>query len=487
MATVRLFNHHIRTPFVFLILSEFVFLFLSIYIGFFLRFDFVNFQPEDIHNLPFKAVIFAFTMILGMVAMGQYQAPGTQGRHILPYTILRVSISLVLGTIGLVLVYYVFPDSLIGRGVTAYALAASVVGITILRVILFRIIDGNSLRKKILVLGIGKLAADIIQFDESTSETWNGVSIDNKNRALSPRYASYVIHGFVDTGDEEMKVPEMYIVKPGERLVAYCLEYEIDEIVVAIGDRRKKVPVDDLLDCKLTNIEVLEYMAFWEKEKGLLRTDMLNPSWLIFCDGCRQGTFESFMCRIFDVFASLLILSFMLPFLVITAFLIWVENRFSGPIFYRQERVGYNGRPFQLLKFRSMVVGAEIDGKAQWASRGDPRVTLIGRFIRKVRIDELPQMLNILKGDMSMVGPRPERPEFVEALSSKFPFYSTRHRVKPGLAGWAQLKYPYGADEQDANNKLQYDLYYVKNHSILMDMLILLQTVEVVLFGKGAR
>ena len=487
MATVKLLNHHIRTPFVFLLLSEFALLFSSVYIGFFLRFDFVSWQPEDIHGLPLKAVVFAFTMLLSMVAMGQYQTPGNMGRHILPYTILRVSISLVLGTIGLVLVYYVFPDSLIGRGITAYALAAAIVGITFLRVLLFRMIDGKTLRKKILVLGVGKLAADIIQFDDVVEESDRSEGIDYRARTLSPRYASYVIHGFVDTGGEETKVPEMYIVKPGERLVAYCLEYEIDEIVVAIGDRRKKVPVDDLLDCKLTNIEVLEYMAFWEKEKGLLRTDMLNPSWLIFCDGCRQGSFESFFCRLFDIFASLFILSFMLPFLIITAFLIWVENRFSGPLFYRQERIGYNGRPFQLLKFRSMVVDAERDGKAQWASKNDARITFVGRFIRKIRIDELPQLINILKGDMSMVGPRPERSEFVATLSNKLPFYSTRHRVKPGLAGWAQLKYPYGADEQDANNKLQYDLYYVKNHSILMDMLILLQTVEVVLFGKGAR
>jgi len=214
---------------------------------------------------------------------------------------------------------------------------------------------------------------------------------------------------------------------------------------------------------------------------------MLNPSWLVFCDGCQQGDAESLLGRVFDLLASILILMVMLPVLMLTATLIFIENNFSGPIFYRQNRVGLNGKVFQLLKFRSMVVNAESDGNAQWASKNDARVTLVGKFIRKVRIDELPQMLNILKGDMSIVGPRPERPEFVEILEKKIPFFSTRHRVKPGLAGWAQLKYPYGADEHDAMKKLEYDLYYVKNHSIFMDIMVLLQTVEVVLLGKGAR
>ena len=483
MATVKLFNHHIRTPFLFLLLSEYALLFISVYVGLFLRYDAIAWQPlgESLVNLPLKALIYSTSMILGMIALGQYQAPGSQGRHYFPFILLKTSLSLTFGGLGLLVIYYAFPEFWIGRGIFGYAVVSAVVFISLYRTMLYRMIDGRSLRKKVLVLGAGELAFALMQEEIEHGKKAKQVA------SLMPSYASYAIHGFVDTGDEDIKVPDMYIVRPGERLVAYCLEHDIDEIVLAISDRRKKVPVDDLLDCKLTNIRITEYVAFWEKEKGLLRTDMLNPSWLIFCDGCQQGDFERMLCRGFDVFISLVILIVMFPVLVLTAIIIFIENNFSGPIFYRQERVGFNGINFQLLKFRSMRVNAEIDGKAKWADKNDSRVTVIGRIIRKVRIDELPQILNILKGDMSIVGPRPERPEFVEILSKKMPFYSTRHRVKPGLAGWAQLKYPYGADEHDAMRKLQFDLYYVKNHSILMDILVLLQTIEVIVMGKGAR
>ncbi len=484
MATVKLFNHHIRIPFLILFISEYGLFFLAVYVGYYLRFQQVAWQPigENLQDFSVKAFVFASVMVLSMLAMGLYQAPGSQGRHFFPFTLMRVTISMILGTIALVLVYYIFPDVLLGRGLTGYAIASSVFGVSLYRTVLYKMIDGRVLRKKILVLGAGKLAADIIQFEKT-----KGSQKRKPGRTLAPLYASYVIHGFVDLGNEEIEVAERYLIRPGENLAEYCHEYEIDEIVLAIGDRRKHVPVEELLECKLSNINVLEYVAFWEKEKGLLRTDMLNPSWLIFCDGCQQGDIESVFCRAFDILVSLLILSFMAPFLLLTAVLIFIENNFSGPIFYRQERVGFNGMTFQLLKFRSMVENAESSGEAQWATENDIRVTKIGRFIRKVRIDELPQMLNILKGDMSLVGPRPERPEFVNILKEKLPFYSTRHQVKPGLAGWAQLKYPYGADEYDAMRKLQYDLYYVKNHSIFMDLLVLLQTIEVVLLGKGAR
>lgn len=466
-------------------ISEYGLLFLSIYAGTYFRFDSFSWQPaaESLQFLPLKAFIFASVMSIAMLAMGQYQAPGSQGRHIFPFVLIRISMSLALGTIGLLVIYYIYPDAWIGRGVTGYALLSAIIGLSLYRILLYKMIDGRALRKKILVLGAGSLAADLMRCDESNDKT----ELYKRKGTLAPEYASYIIHGFIDTGDEDVKVPEQYIIKQGDSLVDYCLEYEIEEIVVAIGDRRGKVPVDDLLECKLSNIEVIEYIAFWEKEKGLLRTDMLNPSWLVFCDGCQQGDAESLLGRVFDLLASILILMVMLPVLMLTATLIFIENNFSGPIFYRQNRVGLNGKVFQLLKFRSMVVNAESDGNAQWASKNDARVTLVGKFIRKVRIDELPQMLNILKGDMSIVGPRPERPEFVEILEKKIPFFSTRHRVKPGLAGWAQLKYPYGADEHDAMKKLEYDLYYVKNHSIFMDIMVLLQTVEVVLLGKGAR
>jgi len=490
MATVKLFNHHIRTPFLFLLISEYALLFLSVYIGLYLRYDIIIWQPasESLQNLPIKALVFSSTLIVGMLAMGLYQAPTPQGRHFFPYTLTRIALSHILGILFLFVIYYLFPSVLIGRGITAYAIVSGIIILSVYRSILFRMLDSRALRKKVLVLGAGELAFDLIRPDyqlENGAE--DNIKSFKKKRLLSPPYASYLIHGFIDTGDEEVQIPDEFIVKPGQNLLSYCLEYEIDEIVLAVTDRRKGLPIEDLLECKLTNIDVVEYVAFWEKEKGLLRTDMLSPSWLIFCDGCQQSNFENRVVRLFDILASIFIIVLMLPFLILTALLIYVENGFSGPVFYRQERVGLNGKIFQLLKFRSMVVNAESDGEAKWADKNDSRITFIGQFIRKVRIDEIPQVLNILKGDMSLVGPRPERPQFVEQLEKKLPFYSTRHRVKPGLAGWAQLKYPYGADEYDAMRKLQYDLYYVKNHSIFMDMLVLLQTIEVILLGKGAR
>ncbi len=484
MASVKLFNHHIRTPFIILIILEFMILFSSVYFAVYLRFQEIQWQPtiDSLENFPLKALVFSGAHILGMIAMGQYQSPTPKGKHFFPFILQRVTISLALGSAGLVIVYYIFPHLLVGRGLFGYAFVASLGGMAILRTLVYHSVDGKALRRKILVLGTGNLAHDLLDFDADSTDDSRAYQ-----RVLTPPYASYAIHGFVQIMDEENIVDEKYIVKPGDDLAGYCLEYQIDEVVVAISDRRKTLPVDQLLECKLNHINCIDFVAFWEREKGMLRLDRLNPSWIIFNDGGNRGAFGHMLSRFFDLLFSSIILAFMFPILLLTALLIYLESGFSGPIFYRQVRVGLNGRNFDLLKFRSMVVDAEKKGEAKWASQNDARVTRIGKFIRKVRIDELPQVLNIFRGDMSIVGPRPERPEFVEKLSEKIPFYKNRHSVKPGLAGWAQLKYPYGASDEDAYNKLQYDLNYVKNHSVLMDALILLQTVEVILLGKGAR
>jgi len=238
---------------------------------------------------------------------------------------------------------------------------------------------------------------------------------------------------------------------------------------------------------QVSGIKIVDPVTFLEKEQGKVNLEMLHPSWMIYSPGFTRNDLKSLFARFFDIVSSLIILTLMFPVLLIAAFLISAESGFKHPVFYRQERVGLDGKVFTLMKFRSMKVNAEKDGKAVWASKNDNRITATGKFIRKTRIDELPQILNILKGDMRLVGPRPERPEFVEDLATKIPYYKKRHTVKPGLAGWAQLKYPYGATERDAYEKLQYDLYYVKNHNVIMDFFILLQTIEIVIMGKGAR
>jgi sugar transferase (PEP-CTERM system associated) len=232
---------------------------------------------------------------------------------------------------------------------------------------------------------------------------------------------------------------------------------------------------------------VTELLTFLERETGSICIDVMHPSWMIFGEGFRRDPIRLFSSRALDVVASLLILVVFLPVMVLTGLAIKLEDSWRAPIFYRQARVGLDGRTFNVLKFRSMRTDAERDGRAQWAQKSDPRVTRVGAVIRKVRIDELPQVVNVLSGKMSFVGPRPERPQFVKELAEKIPYYVQRHCVKPGITGWAQLCYPYGASEHDALEKLQYDLYYIKHNSLLFDLSILVQTAEVVFMGKGAR
>jgi sugar transferase (PEP-CTERM system associated) len=266
-----------------------------------------------------------------------------------------------------------------------------------------------------------------------------------------------------------------------------ALTWHADEIVVALDDRRGNLPVRDLLDARLAGIDVLDLSEFLERETGKIRVDLLKPGWLVFSPGFRTGRFRSFAKRVLDVLASLSLIVLTTPLILVVAIAIKLEDGLAAPLLYLQTRVGRGGRPFRVMKFRSMSADAEADGKARWATVNDKRVTAIGRIMRQYRIDEIPQLFNILRGEMSLVGPRPERPEFVEELQQTIPFYSVRHTVKPGLTGWAQLKYTYGATEEDALEKLQYELYYLKNHSLVLDLLIILQTVEVVLWGKGAR
>ena len=256
--------------------------------------------------------------------------------------------------------------------------------------------------------------------------------------------------------------------------------------MVAVSERRGgALPLRELLDCKLYGVRVLDLASHFEQTLGQIRLDSLRAGWLIFGDGFRQGFFRTMIKRAFDIICALVLLAITLPIMLVTAIFIVLESGF--PIFYRQERVGLNGRLFNVIKFRSMRTDAEKDGKPRWATGNDARVTRVGRFIRKTRIDELPQLFSVLTGGMSLVGPRPERPYFVDQLTREIPFYAVRHSVKPGVTGWAQVRYHYGASVEDSAEKLQYDLYYVKNHTLFLDLVVLFETVGVVLTGKGAQ
>ncbi len=256
--------------------------------------------------------------------------------------------------------------------------------------------------------------------------------------------------------------------------------------MLGVRDRRGGgFPVQELLECKMKGIRIVELPTFFEREYRQVMLESLNPSWMVLGDGFRQGLFRNVAKRLFDVTVSTLLLLVCLPVLMVAAVCIYLES--GLPIFYRQERVGRGGRVFTLYKLRSMRQDAERNGAPQWAAANDDRATRVGRFLRNSRLDELPQILNVLKGEMSFVGPRPERPVFVDQLADQIPFYALRHNVKPGITGWAQVRYSYGASVDDAVEKLQHDLYYVKNNSLFLDIMILIATVEVVLWGKGAR
>lgn len=439
----------------------------SIYIGSAIRFGDLNAAAQDL-LLPIwvRALIFALIGMACLVAVGLYNPRLRDG---LSGVIVRLVIALTFAGALMMLLFYAFPQLFLGRGVFGLSLLIAFVALSVLRAVyLHLLLQGNN-RRRVLLLGAGKRANHILQFRRSTD--FIGVNFV----------------GFVRMPGDAEVVPDCRCVDLNHPLPLYATLHDVDQVVIAVDDRRKGLPMDQLLECRTHGVDVVELATFIERELGLLKLDALDTGWLIFSPGFNRRLLRRWIKRLFDITASLLLLVAALPVMAITALAIWAESGGRGPVLYRQVRVGEEGIPFELLKFRSMQVSAESDGKARWASSRDPRITRVGQVIRKYRVDELPQIFNVLSGRMSFVGPRPERPQFVSTLSTTFPYYSERHRVKPGLTGWAQVRYPYGASEHDAFEKLQYDLYYAKNHNLLFDLTILLQTVEVVLWGKGAR
>ena len=293
--------------------------------------------------------------------------------------------------------------------------------------------------------------------------------------------------GYYASPNETVKeVSAWGLLSTEKSLTDVVLEHQVDQIVVALSERRGgSMPLRELLDCKLQGVRVVDIATYFEITLGQIRLDAVSAGWLIFGEGFNQGLVRTMIKRVFDIVCATLLILLSLPVMLAAAVLILIES--GSPIFYLQERVGLNGRLFNVVKFRSMRTDAEKDGKPRWASATDDRVTRVGRVIRKLRIDELPQLFSVLGGDMSLVGPRPERPYFVDKLTQEMPYYAVRQSVKPGLTGWAQVRYHYGASIEDSAEKLQYDLYYVKNHSLFLDIVVLFETVGVVLLGKGAQ
>ena len=424
-------------------------------------------QAEFGRTVHWDALLVAGVQVLAMGALGLYQV------HLRATWLGRLSrqgVAFVLGWIALTVLYYVLPDVYLGRGVLGIALVLGYVVVLGWRVAFLGFVDADLFKRRVAMLGAGKRAAEV----------------SNKMRRKTDQ-RGFRILGYVPVGDEHVAVPASSLLQPDEDLCRWVRRMGIDEIVVGPDDRRGTLPVDALLDCKQRGVAVTELAAFFEREAGNIMMDLTNPSWLVFSDGFNISPLRRRAKRVFDVTTAGLVSLVTWPFMLLTALAIRLDSGRGRPVLYRQERVGENGQTFALIKFRSMRTDAERDGVARWATKDDNRVTRVGRFIRKVRLDELPQLWNVLRGDMSIIGPRPERPQFVSDFNARIRYYSLRHCVKPGLTGWAQLRYPYGSSLEDAQEKLKFDLFYVKNHNFIFDLAILVQTVEVVLFGRGAR
>ncbi len=466
---IRIFRHYIPAPLVLLAVAEFAILFLSAYLGVIIRFGGAT-DIEWVGPILPRAAVFALLMMGTMTAFGMFTRQSQTGD--LDYY-MRFLASFAIGGVILLLVFYALPGVYLPRGALVLAFALAFVGSALTRVLFVRIADMASLKRRLLVLGVGTRAARVgtlVEQDPAVGRKYHLIGF------LSPANLSH----------HHPHVPRHLILNEQASLMSIVTRNSVDEIVVAVRDRRNSgLSMDQLLESKLEGVQISDISSFFERETGHLQLDSLNPGWMVYSDGFHITSGRNTVKRIFDIAVSLALLILTLPVTLLTSLLIFLESGY--PIFYRQERVGECGQVFLVLKFRSMCHDAEKGGTPQWAIKNDDRVTCVGRVIRKLRIDELPQIINVLRGDMSFVGPRPERPYFVKQLAGQIPHFLNRHTVKPGITGWAQIRYPYGSSVEDAIQKLQYDLYYVKNHSLFLDLIILLQTVQVVLFGKGAR
>jgi sugar transferase (PEP-CTERM system associated) len=428
--------------------------------------SFINVHAIPDNYLIIYAIIFAFANQLSSLALGLYNSKlRINFRGVFRRLLMCIAVSFFLLTI----INPFYGEYMLPIDALALASLVSLIVISFFRYFTFRVDFFGFNKRTILVLGAGERASII--------ERRMRRDVDRQN---------FSVHGYVIMGgDSGEGIKQETRISLEGSLVNYAIDNNIDEIVVASDERRNNLPVNELFACKVRGIEITEILDFIERETGQIAVNLIYPSWVIYSNGFASiNDLRNTLDWIFNAAMALVLFTLTWPIMLLTAILIKLDEGISAPILYFQERVGLDGEPFNIFKFRSMRLDAEKFG-AQMASENDPRITKIGNILRKYRIDELPQIYNVMRGDMGFVGPRPERPQFVQGLIKNIPYYNERHNVKPGLTGWAQLKYPYGATEADSLEKLKYDLYYIKHRSFLLDLLILVRTVEIVLFGKG--
>ncbi len=450
---------------IFLLLFEAMLLFGGLIIAVYLRLGAI--QAEDaliVRNGFYKAALASIFCLASFYLFDLYDFVVIHDRREL---VLRMLQALGLAWVALALLFYALPQVMIGRGVSLIAVPVALLLMVGWRLAIHWVLGHPELGERILIVGSGPFAVEVAR------------------ETLSRPDAGFRVVGFVDNDPALVgkSLINPKVIGLTSELRSLVIRENIDRIVVAISDRRGQFPTQELLRLSLSGeVSIEESASFYERLTGRVLLDMIRPSWLIFSSrGRRVRTNEIIRVVIHRVLAFVgAILS--LPIAIVTALLIKIESR--GPVLYKQERVGQNGRTFTLMKFRSMRADAEKNGPV-WASVGDNRMTRVGRIIRKIRVDEIPQFWNILRGDMNFVGPRPERPHFVAQLAQEIDYYEQRHLIAPGLTGWAQIKYPYGASIDDAKQKLEYDLYYIKNQSLMLDATIMFETVKTILFGRG--
>jgi sugar transferase (PEP-CTERM system associated) len=462
---LRIFDQYIPVRKIAFFFLESLFIGGMVILGAYLRF---LSDPASFHHYEYlilKALLIVACVQLSLYYFDLYDLKAFRSNMELGIRLLQ---SLGVSSILLAFLYYLFPLLIIGRGIFLISLGFMGVVIVSWRIIYNHILKTRQLDQRIMIIGSGPLAQNIAK------EIVEGMD------------TGFKVIGFITEDPERIgeKLVNPSIIGDQSQILDIATKERVDRIIVAIEERRGKFPDAQLLECKMRGIAIEEGIHFYEHLTGRLQVESLRPSSLIFSEGFKKSKLTIWMKRVSGFSLSLIGLILLSPLILIISILIKIESR--GPVFYKQERVGERGKIFKLLKFRSMVEEAEANGPV-WAEQDDKRVTRVGRWMRKWRIDEIPQMFNVLKGDMSFVGPRPERPFFVEKLRKEIPFYDQRFSVRPGVTGWAQIKYPYGASNKDALEKLKYDLYYIKNLSLLYDLLIIFETIKVVLFGKGAR
>jgi len=449
------------------IIGEAILIYLSVFIAIHILWD------TDLMHLFSSWKLFVKTLVIVVFIQGNlyiHDLYEIKKGDTLMSIVRRVGHSMGISCIGLAFLYYMFPVLIIGRGVVIVSLFVLAILLASWRLLYAYLLRNKIMTERVLLLGLGKLSDDIA------------------NEILHRKELVYNIIA-VATDKEQFKLPEgLYGVKVKQGfqdLYGFVSKENITMIIVSMDERRGAFPVDELLECKVNGIDIQDGVNFYETITGKLIVERINPSWLIFSDGFKASFTRRILKRALDFSCATCGLLLLSPLLLVTAILIKLESK--GPVFFAQERVGRWEKTFMLYKFRSMRPDAEKESGPVWAEAEDPRITRIGRIIRKTRIDELPQLWNVLKGEMSIVGPRPERPFFVEQLKKKIPYYSQRFVVKPGLTGWAQILFMYGASEEDAAEKLRHELYYIKNMSILLDLVIMLGTLKIVILGRGAK